>query len=660
MTLLLKAALVGMFLQPALAAPQAAKASVAGVVVGANGEPLSNIRVSLGKLNVSLGAFTQMVTGSHPPKEVTISIDAFAAISDEIENEIANGGISADELPNAAAFKSVPIDEIFEVTVSPSGATAVVFRTLPPVMTDANGRFAFEAVDPGTYQLMFSAPGYAKQNYGQRAVGTGGVPLTFVAGQNKTDIVMRMMAVSAVGGRIRDNTGLPAAGVPVSLFRFSYDETGKKKTDRIASTRTDDLGEYRMYYLSPGRYYLSAGNQGSNTLYSTATGIDAIYFGGGYASQNMIPRNFTLTYYPGVADESGARPIDVQPGVDVRGVDLVVSPQQTYRVRGRVVDSKTGQPPPGASITMNLATTDLNSFVGSNIGAANYKAADGSFELQNVSTGAYIINASLPPTAQQRAVDYSALSPSERTEYIQSMQAENLARPKASLPVTVVNSDIDGVVLTLGVSGFISGRVRFESNAPTKPEAISFIRFQLRGGPASSPLNGGGAQARPVKPDGTFRVENVWPGDYVLAVAGLPEGFYVKEARLGNTDILNGPLHYTTQDNAVMDILLSPAVARVEGMAVDANGQPMAGAQVVLIPTKNRERTDLFRPATSDSAGHFTLVDISPGDYTLAAWESLEPFAFFDPNLIAQAEASGKNVRVGESSAQAVSVNVMR
>ena len=81
---------------------------------------------------------------------------------------------------------------------------------------------------------------------------------------------------------------------------------------------------------------------------------------------------------------------------------------------------------------------------------------------------------------------------------------------------------------------------------------------------------------------------------------------------------------------------------------------------MVLIPTRNRERTELFRPVTSDTAGRFSIPNITPGDYTLAAWENIEPFSFFDANLIREAEAQGKSLRVEESSSQRVNVSVIR
>jgi 5-hydroxyisourate hydrolase-like protein (transthyretin family) len=654
----LYAVLIALMLQAAPAAPQAGpKASVAGVVVNANGEPIPNIRVSLGRTDVSLGPFAQMVAGERPPREMRMPAELLAMISEEIAAEMAGGAVPPEAAASAAAFKALPVADIHELVVSPNGSMVVIPKSSPPTITDERGRFAFNDVTPGTYKLMFSGGGYAKQDYGQRS-GAGGVPMTLTGGQAKTDIVMRLNPVSAVSGRVRDAAGQPVAGVPVQLFRFAYNETGKRTVDRVTSVRTDDRGEYRMYYLTPGRYYMSAGNQPGQEQAGFGVGLEALLMGGGYSTSNRISQNYAVMYYPGAADESSAAPIDVPPGADLRGIDLLLSPQQSYRVRGRVVDSRTGQPPPTISLSINVQNADPLTGGFFNAGNSNYKAIDGSFEFQNISAGSYSLNASIPnpPQPQQRPPDFANMSPVEQQAYFESQRAVDLARPKASAAFKVVNADVDGVNLTLGVASSLSGRFRVESNAPGA-EALQFMRIQLGGGAtfATDPLNGG-PQPRPVGADGAFRIDNVWPGEYRVFVNGLPPGFYVKEARLGDADLLNGPLRLTGPESRPLDVLISPNVGTIQGAAVDAAGQPAPGAQVVLIPARNRERTELFRPVTADSTGRFAIPAIAPGEYILAAWDAIEPNAFFDPGLIRQAEEQGKVVRVAESSSQTVNL----
>jgi hypothetical protein len=656
-------ALFALLLQAAPAPQQPApKASVAGIVVNANGEPIPGIRVALGRTDVSLGPFTQMMMGERPPREMTLPAEVLSMLGDEIAMAAQLGAAGPDNAA-AAAFQALPLADIQEIIVSPSGTTLIVPKSAPPTMTDERGRFVFNEVTPGTYRLMFSGAGYAKLDYGQRTAA-GGVPMTLTAGQAKTDIVMRMFPVSSVSGRIRDVAGQAVAGVQVQLFRFAYDETGTRTVQRVTAVRTDDRGEYRMYYLTPGRYYMSAGDQAGQRPEEMgfSAGIERLFLGAGYSSSNRIQQGYALMYYPGVADENSATPIDVQPGADLRGVDLLVSPQQTYKVRGRVIDSRTGQPPPQATVSITVQNPDPLTggfFFG---GGSNYKPADGTFELPNISAGLYTVSVSLPnpPNPQYRPPDIQNMTPAERQAYFEQQQAVEFTRPKASAGVRVVNADVDGVNLMLGVASSLSGRIRVESNGPGA-QSFQFMRAQLRGAAtyATDPMNGGPQQNRPTAADGTFRIDNIWPGEYGLFMAGLPPGFYLKEARLGDTDVLNAPLRLNGPDSRPLDVVISPNVGKLDGTVADAAGQPAPGSQVVLIPTRNRERRELFRPVTADLNGTFKIPDVAPGEYMLVAWDAIEPNAFFDPNLIRQAEGNGKAVRVEENSSQTVNVTAI-
>jgi hypothetical protein len=158
--------------------------------------------------------------------------------------------------------------------------------------------------------------------------------------------------------------------------------------------------------------------------------------------------------------------------------------------------------------------------------------------------------------------------------------------------------------------------------------------------------------------DGSFQIDGVQQDDYRLSVVGMAEGFYVKEAKLSETDVLNGPLHYDGSGNANLNILFSPNAGAVNGTAMNAAGQSSPGARVVLIP-QNRQRTDLFQSVIADPVGQFTISSVAPGEYTLAAWELLEPYAFFDPAVMRQAEEQGKAVQVGESSKQRIIVTAI-
>ena len=72
-------------------------------------------------------------------------------------------------------------------------------------------------------------------------------------------------------------------------------------------------------------------------------------------------------------------------------------------------------------------------------------------------------------------------------------------------------------------------------------------------------------QSVPTSEYGTLRIIGLWPGEYRLVVNGLPPGFYVKEARFGDADVLNAHLRYSVSDSGSLDIVVSSASGQIDG-----------------------------------------------------------------------------------------------
>src|SRR5215831_253935 len=89
--------------------------------------------------------------------------------------------------------------------------------------------------------------------------------------------------------------------------------------------------------MPPGKYYLSV-----SPSIRPAPGTLGL--------PSNVNNKYPRTYYPGSSDVSGASEIEVPAGGELNGIDLRLAPQATYLVRGRVVDSATGQFPQNASV----------------------------------------------------------------------------------------------------------------------------------------------------------------------------------------------------------------------------------------------------------------------------------------------------------------------
>jgi hypothetical protein len=178
-------------------------------------------------------------------------------------------------------------------------------------VTDAEGRFRL-VVKPGQYQLVATKQGYSSPAARplEPALATR---ITALAGQRAISN-FQLLPTGTVTGRVFDPEGRPVEGVSVSLSRLTWTAEGRRMLQPItfnarASATTNDLAEYRLYWIPAGDYYLSArDNRGGLT-----TG------GLGFAQK------YATTYYPGAVDPNDAGLLHVPAGVELGGINLTLS-----------------------------------------------------------------------------------------------------------------------------------------------------------------------------------------------------------------------------------------------------------------------------------------------------------------------------------------------
>src|SRR5262249_39598539 len=93
--------------------------------------------------------------------------------------------------------------------------------------------------------------------YGQRRPLQAGTPLQLADGQQLKNIDFQLPRGSVLGGRILDEDGEPMAGVMVRVMRYQYLQ-GERRLTPAGTVQTDDLGQYRVWGLMRGDYYISA------------------------------------------------------------------------------------------------------------------------------------------------------------------------------------------------------------------------------------------------------------------------------------------------------------------------------------------------------------------------------------------------------------------
>lgn len=504
--------------------------------------------------------------------------------------------------------------------------------------TDADGKFAMREVPPGRYRMFVERNGYARQEYGQRSANRPGSVITIGAGQKMRDVLFRMTPAAAVAGRVFDEDGEPVPYVAVQVLRHSY-VRGQRQLIPAGSASTNDLGEFRIFGLPSGRYYVSATPAGSGFIMAGGGGgaVGRVMMiagelagragGGRAAAADAEEESYASTYYPGTIDPARATPLEIKAGDEVLGMDLTLILQRTFSVRGRVANSMDTRSRGEASVFLMPREAGARAFMG----MRNRATVDenGEFEITGVAPGPYNVTAMLFSEGQA----YTARQ-----------------------PIDVGQGHIEGVNLLIAPGVDIPGTARLDGNVDFSG---GNVRVMLT--PPDESFTFGSFGNTTIGADGTFALKNVSPGDYVVRLSNLPADAYLKEARLGSDDVLEGRLTIPAgRSSGTLELTLSGSGARVEGMVLSDENLPFSGAQVVLVPeARLRERSDLFKSSTTDQMGKFTLRGIRPGEYKLFAWDDVEPGSWHDPDFLRSYEQKGISVKVAEGGAQTKEVKVL-
>src|SRR5262249_25517357 len=141
--------------------------------------------------------------------------------------------------------------------------------------------------------------------------------------------------------------------------------------------------------------------------------------------------------------------------------------------------------------------------------------------------------------------------------------------------------------------------------------------------------------------------------------AGLPQNLYVSEVRLGPLNVFDSGFEVGREPIAPLQVSLRSGAATVEGVVRDGSNKPVANATIVVIPPDGRrENRALYKTATSDASGKFSVRGIAPGNYKLFAFEGIAGGEFYNARFLSKYESRGKpiNVAQGSSTTEALTV----
>jgi hypothetical protein len=530
------------------------------------------------------------------------------------------------------------------------GVPDLVFDAHRSFTTGPDGKFVFESVSPGSYRLVATRSGYVPGEYGQRSSTDQGITFDVTAGQRMPGLQLVLSPSGSISGRVYDRDGEPVGRAQVQALRSVY-QNGRRKLTIVQSVETNDRGEYRLFWLPPGQYYVSARpdnpqvsmGQAQNRTTVGATRItEPARFGTFEQATNPVIRKqrlktgevieevYQTVYYPGTTESQRAAPIALQAAATVSGVDVStgLGAVRARHIRGMAVSGADGQPLAKASITVVPRTSDADPNL---VIPRVTSELNGTFDIPGVVPGAYLLVASS-------------------------------GRLSGFVPVEVGNADLQNIAV-VGLPGVsLSGRFIIEGRSRTGTDVnVTLLRVdQLRRDPENFGLPSGGPSFNPPPAaDGSFVLEGVGQGNFRVGIRALPPDAYIKSMRMGNIDVLSDGLRINGVPENPLEIVIGANAAQIDGRVVNSRQEPLANRMVALIPDPPlRHRIDLYKTTATDSSGRFQIRGVSPGDYKLFAWENVEAGAWQDQDFIRTHENRGRPVRLKEGDNENVQLGV--
>lgn len=503
--------------------------------------------------------------------------------------------------------------------------------------TDAQGAFQFDGLQPGRYRLSANKAGFIPRYFNQAGLSDAGEAIDVEAGQTRGGVRMSLQRGGVIEGRMLDEHGEPLVDATVSAWRIEYVDGARQMRSGPRAARSNDIGEYRLFGLQPGEYFVvasvqaaqdgpmgrRAGPVGRNQ--SMRATVASMWSSPTPSSESQ---DLALTYFPGVVEPASAQSVKVEASRETAGIDFVVRDIRAAHVAGRVVD-KTGKPVTRGSIA--LRATD-------NTAALTMTASitEGGFRFNAVAPGNYVLDMRQP------------VAPAD---------GRQLAIEIGRLPVSVpTGQSVDDVSVVLSAGAAVQGRVVWDGGQTPGAPPLRVSAVSVLDEPRSM------TSTAIVAEDGSFELRGVHQ-DIVFRAEGVPHGWFLKDVKIGGRAITDQPQSFRP-DTVVsgMEIVLTNRLGRLEGTLARKPEGSVEQSVVVFSADSSKwtPRSRFVRLLHLDAEGRFTADGLPDGEYLVAVVPAGQEGNETSAESLKQNAGQGTRARVHEGETSKVIVRADR
>jgi hypothetical protein len=495
-------------------------------------------------------------------------------------------------------------------------------RSWATTRSDGSGRFIFEGLPAGKYTLRATKAGLGTAAYGANSVRELGDTITLGDGETRADLKLRFVRSGSISGRVVEPDGDPVSGVNMMMLRAGRN-LGERILVNYRNGVTNDRGEYKITGIDPGQYYLRCMPNGP------VLGPHVMFGDNSPAVYDMV----VPQYYGGARESKDAAPLNLRGGEVLTGIDFHLVAEHPATISGRV----TGVPPLDPPIE---ATSE--SYNGPIMGRHMQRARAGQ---------AVMIN--LRPADDSQMFwgtgGTAAQPPDYRFEMLQNVpgryhiQASVQAKDKTyyASQMIDVHAGPNDLVLAMLPAVEVKGQLKIEGPVVHPVEGFT-VMLAAAAGPSRQNYSS------PVKKDGTFAIQDVPPGEWIVNINPNPAGMFEKSVRFGDKDFLYKRIEIPAGSNAPLNIVVSSNTATVEG-EVQAEGADSKRAGILIAPVgKLHTLLRFYYSVLADDSGKFKVSGVAPGKYKVFALEKIAPGAYRNPESSELLDALGEELEVAE------------